>query len=215
MKKIIILIITVSAFCLSAKAQIVSSHYYDNYGSPFLRFDVMKSSYSYSGDDSISFFPEDSGYHGIGGNVTIGYYVPIWKTSFFYAPEIGLTIRGGKEKLYDDFFSSYIGVGLRAVPLQFGYSFDLSNSVTVNPRIGAAASYIPLGSITYKTKGSSESSESQSSKTTRKWDEDFDSFETSLLIGCDLVFRDSNFILSLVAESGPFIQAGISLGFLF
>ena len=210
MKKIILLIIAAAAFSLSANAQIVSSHYYDNYGSPYFRVDFMKSSQSYYGgeDAEMSFFPTDDGYHGLGLNASVGYYVPIWKTNFFYAPEIGLTLRHGNSKTADDdnYYDTYSGFGLRAVPLQFGYSFEISNSFSINPRIGTAICMIPFGTV---------SSRGGESTYNREWKNEFDTISSAIVIGCDLVMRNSNIILSFIAESGSFSQAGISLGMLF
>ena len=206
MKKLFLIIIISVACCFSAGAQIVSSRYNDSYGSPFFRVDVLKSSYSSS--EGSAFIPTNDGYHGMGVNASIGYYVPIYRTYFFYAPEIGLTGRFGNNRIEpsDTYYNSYFGLGLRAVPLQFGYSFEITSSFSVNPRVGAAATLFPFGSIT------SKGGESQ---TIHKWGDSFESFDFATVIGCDLVFRDSNLIISLALESGLFSQAGLGIGFLF
>ena len=207
MKRIVFFLIAVLAFCFSSKAQIVSSHYNDSYGSPYFRVDIMKSSTS-SSDDEISFIPSDDGYHGIGFNAAIGYYIPISRTYFFYAPEIGITGRFGNTKSDSDdtYYTQYSGIGLKLVPLQFGYQFEVSSSFSVCPRIGMAATVIPFGSLTHKGGESS---------TTTKWGDHFETVSLTRVIGCDLVFRNSNAILSLALESGSFIQAGLGIGFLF
>lgn len=206
MKKIVILIISVVAFSLSANAQIVSAHYNDSYGSPYFRVDVMKSSLSYS--EEGSFIPTSDGLNGLGINASIGYYIPISRTYFFYAPEIGLTGRMGNDRVDGDdtYYTSYLGVGLKLVPLQFGYSFEVTPSVSVNPGIGMSAALIPVGSVTHKSGESSSNG---------KWTDSFSTFGLTEIIGCDIVFKDSNFILSLQLESGEFSQAGIGLGLLF
>ena len=196
------------AFCISSKAQIVSSHYNDSYGSPYFRVDIMKSSSSNSADEEISFIPSDDGYHGIGFNAAIGYYIPISRTYFFYAPEIGVTGRFGNDKYNSDdtYYTQYSGFGLKLVPLQFGYQFEISSSFSVCPRIGTAATIIPFGSLANK---------GGESTTSYKWGDHFDTVTLTSVIGCDFVFRNSNAILSFELESGDFIQAGLGIGFLF
>ena len=207
MKRIVFILIAAMAFCLSSKAQIVSSHYNDSYGSPYFRIDIMKSSSSYS-DEEISFIPSNDGYHGVGFNAVIGYYIPISRTYFFYAPEIGVTGRFGNDKrdTDDTYYTQYSGFGLKLVPLQFGYQFEVSPSFSVCPRIGMAATVIPFGTLTNK---------GGENTTTNKWSDRFETVSLTRTIGCDLVFRNSNAILSLVLESGSFTQAGVGIGLLF
>ena len=69
-----------------------------------------------------------------------------------------------------------------------------------------AATLFPFGSVTHKYE-----SESQS----REWDSQFETMSVLNVIGCDLVFKNSNFILSFNLENGGFTQAGVGLGFLF
>lgn len=208
MKRIVILIITAVALFSTANAQIVSSHYNDSYGSPYFRLDGMMSSYSSS--EESSFIPSSDGFHGTGFNASIGYYVPISRSLFFYAPEVGITGRIGNDKADadDTNFDSYTGFGLKLVPLQFGYQFEISPSVAVCPRIGVGVSFFPTGKISYK-------SGDQTNKRDWDWDQSFDTLDLQKVIGCDFVFRNSNFLLSLVLESGGFTQAGIGIGFLF
>ena len=199
------------AFCFSANAQIVSSHYNDSFGSPYFRLDGMMSSVSSASSDEEGggiAFPTSDGFHGFGFNASIGYYIPISRSYFFYAPEIGLTGRIGNDKDDPDekSYVSYSGFGLKIVPLQFGYQFEVSPSFSVCPRIGMAATLFPFGSVTHKYE-----SESQS----REWDSQFETMSVLNVIGCDLVFKNSNFILSFNLENGGFTQAGVGLGFLF
>ena len=207
MKKIIILLIVATAYCFNAKAQIISSHFNDNHGTPFFRIDVMKSAYS-SSDERGSFIPEDSGYHGLGFNASIGYYFPLFRSYFFYAPEVGLTGRMGNDRNGSDdmYYASYLGVGLKLVPLQFGYQFEVSQSISVCPRIGMAASIFPFGSLSYQ---------GDENAIRYKWEDRFETIDIVNLLGCDLVFKNSNFIISLSLESGHFTQAGVGIGFLF
>ena len=213
MKRIVLLVIAALAFHISANAQIVSAHYYDIYGSPYFRVDIMKSScgsYGYYGDEGadIHFPSSDDRYHGLGINAAVGYYLPILRTNFFYAPEIGITARLGntKRSSEDTSFETYSGFGLKAVPLQLGYSFEITSNLTINPRIGIGATLIPFGSVTANGGGST---------TREKWTDNFQSISTMELIGCDFVMRDNNLIISFVLESGEFSQAGIGIGLLF
>ena len=68
--------------------------------------------------------------------------------------------------------------------------------------------FLPYRKISYK-------SGDQTNKRDWDWDQSFDTLDLQKVIGCDFVFRDSNFLLSLVLESGGFTQAGIGIGFLF
>ena len=203
MKRTVLLLIASVVFSLSAGAQIVSSHFYDVYGSPYFRVDVMKS--SESGGSPDQFFPTSRGDHGVGVNAALGYYIPLFRSNFFYAPEIALTARFGNDKVTsgDKDYYSYFGLGLKAVPLQFGYSFEVSPSFSINPRLGMGVTYLPLGSETYHSEGSTESSKREGS------------INPVELIGCDFVLRDKNLILSVVLESGEYVQAGVGLGVLF
>ena len=203
MKRTVLLLIASVVFSLSAGAQIVSSHYYDIYGAPYFRVDVLKSSQS-SGDPE-QFFPSERGDHGMGVNVSLGYYIPLFRSNFFYAPEIALTARLGNDKANseDKYYASYFGLGLKAVPLQFGYSFEVSPSFTINPKIGAGVTYLPLGSRSYHGEGNTEKG---------KWEGTVNPVE---LIGCDFVLREKNLILSVILESGEYVQADVGLGVLF
>lgn len=216
MKKSVLLVIAALAFCISANAQIVSAHYYDIYGSPYFRVDIMKSSggsYGYYGEESadIHFPTNDDPYHGLGINAAVGYYLPILRTNFFYAPEIGITARLGntKRSSEDTSFETYSGFGLKVTPLQFGYSFEITSDFTINPRIGLAAAFIPVGSINRNT------SNGEGSSNRRDWDNEFETFSAIESIGCDFIMRDKNLILSCFLESGEFAQAGVGLGILF
>ena len=194
MKKIVLLVIAAVAFCISANAQIVSSHYYDMHGSPYFRADIMKST---RGD-----------YHGAGINAAFGYYIPLLRSNFFYAPEIGLTSRIGSDRDSDEqYYNSYFGLGLKVVPLQLGYSLELASNLSINPRIGMAAAFIPIGSITHQGSGESKSS--------TPWDKYFEMISPLYQIGCDVARRDNNLILSFVMEQGSFTQFGVGLGIMF
>lgn len=203
MKRTILFLIVSVVFSLSAGAQIVSSHFYDIYGAPYFRVDLLKS--SLSGGDPDQFFPSDQGEHGMGLNVAVGYYIPLFRSNFFYAPEIALTARLGNDKNQPDdkYYSSYFGLGLKAVPLQFGYSFEVSPSFTINPKFGMGITYLPIGSITYQNEGSTEKG---------NWRGTISPVE---LIGCDFVLREKNLILSVILESGEYVQAGVGMGVLF
>ena len=203
MKRIVLLLIASVAFSLSAGAQIVSSHFYDTYGSPYFRVDLLKSSQSLGEPDQ--YIPMNDGNHGLGLNVAVGYYIPLFRSNFFYAPEIALTARLGNDKTDSDDknYSSYFGLGLKAVPLQFGYSFEVSPAFSINPKFGAGATYLPFGSLSYHGEGS---------KTKGKW---VSEISPVALIGCDFVLREKNLILSVIMESGEYVQAGVGVGVLF
>ena len=196
MKRIVILVIAALAFCFSANAQIVSAHYYDMQGSPYFRVDLMKGMASEDAD------------MGFGLNAAIGYYLPIMRSNFFYAPEIGLTSRFGSDKDGADskYYKSHFGLGLKAVPIQFGYSLEITPNLSVNPRIGMGATIIPIGSV---TRHNGESS------TSVKWSDQYGVFQPMATVGCDFVLRDNNMILSVVMESGDNTRIGVGFGMLF
>ena len=203
MKRTVLLLIASVVFSLSASAQIVSSHFYDVYGSPYFRVDVLKS--SESGGSPDEFFPTDRGDHGFGVNVALGYYIPLFRSNFFYAPEIALTARVGNDKVDSDskYYTSYLGFGLKAVPLQFGYSVEVSPSFSINPKIGMGVTYLPFGIVTEHNDNTTQGG---------KWMGTFSPVE---LVGCDFVLRDKNLILSVILESGEYVQAGVGLGVMF
>ena len=211
MKRTVSLIIAAIAICFSAHAQIVSSHYNDSFGSPYFRLDGMMSSVSQESsleEGGGIAFPSSEGFHGLGFNASVGYYIPIFRSYFFFAPEIGLTGRFGSDRSDSDdkYYRSYTGIGLKLVPLQFGYQFEISPSFSVCPRIGMAATVFPFGKVTQNNETSTQS---------QKWDSQFETMSLLNVLGCDLVFKDRNLILSFNLENGGFSQAGIGVGLLF
>lgn len=62
---------------------------------------------------------------------------------------------------------------------------------------------MPAGSRSYHTEGKTEKG---------KWEGTVNPVE---LIGCDFVLREKNLILSVILESGEYVQAGVGLGVLF
>ena len=193
MKRIVLLVIAALVLCFSANAQIVSGHYYDMHGSPYFRVDGMK-------ELSVKSF---------GFNAAFGYYIPVLRSNFFYAPEIGLTGRFGNDKVGadDTNYTSRLGLGLKVVPVQFGYSLEISPDVSVNPRIGIGAAFIPIGSVN-RHYGENVNKSS--------WGDVYESFTPMAVAGFDIVLRNSNMIISAVMEYdqvNPML--GLGLGLLF
>ena len=190
MKRIVLLVISAMAICFSAKAQIVSGHYYDMHGSPYFRVDGMK-------ELSVANF---------GINAAVGYYIPIFTSNFFYAPELGITARFGSDRTGadDTYYSTKFGLGLKVVPAQFGYSLEITPDVSINPRVGIGASIIPVGSIKYHRGDSVDKGE---------WTE---TFTPMAVAGFDIVLRNRNMIVSAVMEYDEIAPIlGLGLGVLF